>query len=93
MRLASTTRVVETPCPQCGAGLDAASTEEGVPRAGDISICAYCATPLKFVDDAGRVARLKAAEIAALPSDARQTLLHLMDVVRRVRRELKGRRP
>ncbi len=37
-------------CPQCGTLLNAASTLEGrfTPKPGDVTVCAYCSTFLKF---------------------------------------------
>lgn len=75
------------PCPQCGARLDAASSlgyDGAMPTEGDLSVCGHCATPLKFIDDAGNLARLTPAELAALPADIRRRLLHAMDVIRQL---------
>jgi hypothetical protein len=84
---------VAPPCPQCGAKLDAYSGEIGThAKAGDLSVCGYCATLLQFTDDAGHVARLTPAEFAALPRAIRSKLLHLMDVVRRIQHELRKAR-
>ena len=48
-----------------------------------MSVCAYCASFLKF-DDELRLALLTEEEIAALPDDAR-------NLIRRAREFLKGR--
>lgn len=86
----STTRCAFSPCPQCGAKLDAASGQVGtLPKAGDLSVCGYCATLLQFADDEGHVALLAPAEFAALPRETRSKLLHLMDVIRRLQHELR----
>lgn len=44
-----------TPCPICKKVLDAATCMEGEhkPSPGDVSICLYCQTWLRFTDDLG----------------------------------------
>lgn len=64
-------RLEPNPCPFCGAVLDAASgvrsTHDG-PTAGDITVCAYCATILVF-DDALDLRLPTASESAGFASD------------------------
>jgi len=46
-------RIPQTPCPKCGAKLDASGSFETAerPTAGDVSLCAYCGVVLIFADD------------------------------------------
>jgi hypothetical protein len=81
-----------TACPQCRHVLDAATGGDNPPALGDLTVCAYCATPLKFLDDAGNVARLEADELAGLPDDERREVLRVVDAARLARR-LFGRLP
>lgn len=86
-------RTARTPCPQCGESLSGAcGPGSRAPRADDLSVCAYCATPLRFVDDEGRLARLTPTEIAELPTQERRQLLRFMDLARLINHDRKGRR-
>lgn len=53
-------------CPTCSEVLDAATNTEGdrAPKAGDVSVCAYCATLLIFEDER-HMRELDPNEIAA----------------------------
>lgn len=44
----------EPPCPRCGRILNGFTCMDGTraPRAGDISVCAYCAAPLSWDGEA-----------------------------------------
>jgi predicted amidophosphoribosyltransferase len=48
--LGTTHDQLPTPCPCCGAKLDAATGGRLAPRPGDVTICAYCAAPLVFTE-------------------------------------------
>lgn len=63
------------PCPKCNSLLDAATVIVGTPKpaAGDISVCAYCATILIFNSDLShRIA--KPEDVIGLPIEAMKTL-------------------
>lgn len=68
-------------CPGCGKHLNAATPysggdgEEVKPRAGDLTICAYCTAFLKYEGDALDLVLLTFTEIGELPSDIRSALV------------------
>jgi hypothetical protein len=66
------TRVPECKCPNCGAGVDAATNlfGKGGPEPGDISICLYCGCLMKFKDDM-MLRRLTGAELIEVLKDDR----------------------
>lgn len=63
-------RVPETRCPKCGAGLDGVTSLRGfVPTPGAIAICAYCGQTLVFMPDLTQRAATE-AEIAEFERDS-----------------------
>lgn len=63
-------------CPKCNKLLDAATDANGVsiPDPGDLSICFYCHTMLKFSDDMA-LRELTEIEFEALPVDEKRMIL------------------
>lgn len=71
-------------CPECKAVLNAARTVQAAPVApvaGQITICAYCATPMFFTDTLS-VRRMREDEFEVLPtqlkSDMTQVRLRIL---------------
>ncbi len=66
----------ENPCPSCGKNLDGASgitDDTAQPTTGDLSVCAYCYTMLKF--DENLISHpLTVDEFVDLPVDMRNEL-------------------
>jgi hypothetical protein len=65
------TIATQSPCPQCGKKLGAATNIDGKahsPRPGDLSVCAYCGLMLTFNED-GRCRELLRQEFFELPDD------------------------
>ena len=62
-------------CPCCGVRLTGATglTGDAKPTTGDLSICAYCLTPLQF-EDGARFRALSPEDLEALPPDERDGL-------------------
>lgn len=58
----------EATCPTCGMKTTAATDMEGnaKPRAGDLSVCAYCATALVFTDGL-KLRKMTDHDMLALP--------------------------
>jgi hypothetical protein len=70
-----TTRLESSPCPRCGAVLDAATSLGGyhVPKPGDITLCATCGGFLVFGEGL-RLETLSPESFAALPSQNQEEL-------------------
>ena len=69
-------KVNEIPyCPNCAAKLDAATgvTEQVGPKKGDVSVCFYCAVPLRFDRDL-LLRRITQKEFNKFPEDVIFTL-------------------
>ncbi len=66
----------EPRCPECSAVLDAAThmyDRRSQPRPGDVSLCLYCGTALRYGPNL-RLQRLTDTEFMALPADTREEL-------------------
>jgi hypothetical protein len=69
----TTTRHVETKCPTCSKKLDA-SNGPGAPEEGDLSVCAYCLTMLRYGPGLA-LRELRPEEFDALHADERAALI------------------
>lgn len=69
-------------CPQCGTVLDGATSLEGkfIPKPGDVTVCAYCATFLKF-DELVMLRVLPEHEFEKLDPDEQTQLAYIRDLV------------
>lgn len=74
-------------CPVCFHRLDAAACieEDAHPKPGDLTVCFYCATLLRF-DDQLRHVKLEHGEFSQLAPLERRTLLRARNLVQRLRR-------
>jgi hypothetical protein len=80
------TRLPESRCPFCDHKFDAASGEgTEAPKPGDLTICLYCASPLRFTDDL-TVRAMTRAEIAELPPQNQAELRRYMAAARKLDR-------
>ena len=60
----------EPRCPQCSAKLDGFTGLDGArPKEDDFTICAYCTTVLRFVDDEGNTRLASDSEIAEVKNE------------------------
>ena len=70
-------------CLHCGRVLDACmSPQDGAPKVGDISICAYCRNVMVFAED-GSLRELKPEDVDGLAGN--EWLLRCMEVLGRVK--------
>ena len=62
-------------CPHCSESLSAVAHPdmEAVPRPGDLSICVYCACPLRFTETLG-IERLTEEDVKKLPASTQAEL-------------------
>lgn len=67
-------------CPSCSAQLDGwtAAGHDRAPRPGCLTVCFYCAAPLRFGDGLLVLEPLSAEDLAALPDDVRPRFLRLV---------------
>lgn len=72
----------KTFCPQCRHPLDAATSMDGneMPKAGDISICIACITPLMFKDDL-TLRAISTDEMKTLPDTTKKELSRMMKII------------
>lgn len=77
-------------CPNCGHSLDAATSLKGNhrPQPGDVSVCAYCGTILKF-DDELRMQVIDPEHLARLPEQQQRELARVRAAVRVAGRTVK----
>lgn len=93
MRLGPSAKVTAATCPSCGATLDGASAidshEKLTPKAGDLSVCFYCASILRYTaPDA--LEPLPPADLLALPEGEQAALIEAQYQVRRFRARMAG---
>lgn len=69
-------------CPICGKELDSATSAHGNdrPSPGDISICIYCATILRF-DENLKLGEFPQEELIALPREVLTTINHIKNTI------------
>lgn len=81
-----------SPCRKCGEVLDGATeTTAGTePKAGDLSICAYCGE-LSLFTAAGTLEPLKEDELANMHPETKQKIKRVQAEL--IRRPIKARRP
>lgn len=69
------TKTKECNCPKCGVVLDAASSsDDRVPKKGDLSICITCGVALTFFSNDLGVRALSDEELGNLPEEALREL-------------------
>jgi hypothetical protein len=80
-------------CPTCEAPLDAATHagQEGpVPRAGDVTICLYCQTPLRFAEGL-RLVALDIDELEREDAAVAAQVRRLIKLTRRFKRQMQAK--
>lgn len=82
-----TTKTEETSCPVCGMKIGAATSTEGDhrPKAGDLSVCLYCATPLVFTEGL-KLRKMTDLDLLALPFSELRAVRSAQTVVRAYQR-------
>ena len=82
------TKLNVTPvCPICSACLDGA-TGRGTPSTGDLSVCLYCAIPLRF-DETLKLRRITKKEFKTFPADVVSELKKAQKIVLKLIEERK----
>ena len=81
-------QVPDSPCPECGnvLGMATGIGSDRMPSEGDVSVCGYCATIVRFKADL-QLRTATADEIAEMPPDVRATLRQVQRATREARRE------
>lgn len=82
-----TTKTEATCCPVCGMKVSAATSTEGdhKPTPGDLSVCAYCATPLVFTDGL-KLRKMTDLDMLALPFSELRQIRAAQTAVQRLQR-------